>query len=87
MTEEERAYLSLFGPDTYGLEIPYALAKRMEAKGWVSWLPPVFDTRQYEITQRGRQALCVSSVPLWLANATPEPPTTKTVTASASWPT
>ncbi len=57
MTQDERAYLTLFESNTYGLEIPFAIAKSLEAKGWVECLPPVLATRQYGITEAGKIAL------------------------------
>ena len=51
------SYLRLFGPDTYGLEIPRELAQYMEKRGWVTWKPPKFATTLYAITDAGRSAL------------------------------
>lgn len=56
MTADQRAYLELFSPDTYGLEIPRTLAKEMEALGWIEWVPPQFGTRMYRITPKGEAA-------------------------------
>jgi hypothetical protein len=58
MTQTERAYLECFGPDTYGMEIPRAIAKPMEAVGWIEWMPPKFgDTPCWAITAAGMLAL------------------------------
>lgn len=55
-TRDMNAYLKLFEPNTYGVEIPRQLAKKMEAKGWVEWVPPVFgNTPIYAITDLGRK--------------------------------
>lgn len=53
-TTRELAYLKMFRPETYGLEIPYELAKPMEARGWVEWMPPKFGTTLYAITAAGK---------------------------------
>jgi hypothetical protein len=42
LTADERAYLMLYTPRTHGVELPRDLAKSMEAKGWVEWVPPMF---------------------------------------------
>jgi hypothetical protein len=58
LTADERAYLTLYTPKTHGVELPRDLAKSMEAKGWVEWVPPMFgSSRLYSITEAGRQAL------------------------------
>lgn len=57
MTDDERAHLEMFDDNTYGMSIPRELAKAMEAKGWVSWVPPKFGTTLWNITDAGRAAL------------------------------
>jgi hypothetical protein len=58
MTSDERAYLELYTPRTHGVELPRDLAKSMEAKGWVEWVPPMFgSSRLYSITEAGKKAL------------------------------
>lgn len=57
MTELERSYLEMFGPNTYGLEIPYEVATNLEFKGLVEWVPPKFGSVLYAITDAGREAL------------------------------
>jgi hypothetical protein len=47
----------MYGPDTYGLEIPYSIAKTLEIKGLVEWIPPQFGTRLWAITPKGREAV------------------------------
>jgi hypothetical protein len=51
------SYLKIFGPDTYGLEIPHSIAKTLEIKGLVEWVPPKFGTTLYAITNKGRAAV------------------------------
>jgi hypothetical protein len=58
MTADERTYLLLFRGRTHSVELPPDLAKGMEAKGWVEWVPPMFGcSRLYAITEAGKQAL------------------------------
>jgi len=58
LTADERAYLMLYTPRTHGVELPRDLAKSMEAKGWVEWVPQMFgSSRLYSITAAGKQAL------------------------------
>jgi hypothetical protein len=58
LTTDERAYLKLYTPRTHGVELPRDLAKSMEAKGWVEWVPPMFgSSRLYSITEAGKKAL------------------------------
>jgi hypothetical protein len=57
LTDQERAYLSLYQVITYAIEIPLDLARQMAAKGLVEWMPPILGTRMYAITQKGRDAL------------------------------
>lgn len=53
----EFAYLKMFGPNTYGINMPLRTAKRMEAKGWVEWVPPKLGSQLWAITDAGRAAL------------------------------
>lgn len=55
LSNDELTYLKLYGPSTYGLEIPKSIAKSLEDKGLVRWLPPMFGTIMYEITEAGRK--------------------------------
>jgi hypothetical protein len=58
VTADERAYLKLYTPRTHGVELPRDLAKSMEAKGWVEWVPTMFgSSRLYSITEAGKQAV------------------------------
>jgi len=58
VTSEERMYLKMYTPETYGLELPRELGHSMEDKGWVRWVPPMFGSNHlYEITDAGRKAL------------------------------
>lgn len=57
MSNAEKEYLKLFTPTTHGVEIPPRIAAPMEAKGWIRWLPPVFGTKMWGITDVGRAAL------------------------------
>lgn len=57
MTKDQRAYLEIFTPETYGIYIPRPLARQMERKGWIEWVPPKFGTQLYSITAAGRNAL------------------------------
>lgn len=51
------SYLRMFSPDTYGLNLPYSIAKTLEIKGLVKWVPPKFGTQLWAITDKGRNAL------------------------------
>jgi hypothetical protein len=57
LSETHRSYLKMYGPDTYGLSIPHSIAKTLEIKGLVEWVPPKFGTTLYAITEKGRAAL------------------------------
>lgn len=50
-------YLKAFGPDTYGLSMPYSIAKTLEIKGLVEWVPPKFGATLYAITDKGKRAV------------------------------
>lgn len=51
------SYLKMFTPDTYGLNLPYSIAKTLEIKGLVEWVPPKFGTQLWQITDKGRKAV------------------------------
>jgi hypothetical protein len=65
LTADERVYLELYTPGTYGVELPSDLAKSMEAKGLVERVLSldglrvvVFGgSRLYSITEAGKKAL------------------------------
>ena len=59
LSETQLSYLKMYGPDTYGLEIPYSIAKTLEIKGLVEWIPPQFGTRLWAITKKGREAVTI----------------------------
>lgn len=56
LSDTHLGYLKMFGPDTCGLEIPYSIAKTLEVKGLVEWVPPQFGTQLYAITDKGKRA-------------------------------
>jgi hypothetical protein len=66
LTPDERAYLELYTPRTHGVELPRDLAKSMEAKGWVEWVPPMFGSSRLYST--------VSTVLCWNFVTPPAPP-------------
>lgn len=57
ISDTHLSYLRMFSPDTYGLEIPYSIAKTLEIKGLVEWMPPKFGTTLWAITPKGRAAV------------------------------
>lgn len=57
LSETQLSYLKMYSPETYGLEIPYSIAKTLEIKGLVEWIPPQFGTRLWAITEKGRKAV------------------------------
>lgn len=57
LSETHLSYLKMFRPETYGIEIPYSIAKTLEIKGLVEWLPPVFGARMWGITDKGKSAI------------------------------
>lgn len=57
LSETHLSYLKMFSPDTYGLELPHSIAKTLEIKGLVEWVPPKFGTTLYAITDKGRAAV------------------------------
>ena len=57
MTEDQRANLEMYRPDTYGIALG-KIGREMEDLGWVRWVPPIFgETPTYAITDAGRDAL------------------------------
>ena len=57
LSETHLSYLKMYGPNTCGLEIPYSIAKTLEIKGFVEWIPPQFGTRLWAITAKGKAAV------------------------------
>lgn len=48
------AVLACYGPKTYGMTITdRSLARHMEDRGLVEWVPPKFGSQLYMITQAG----------------------------------
>lgn len=60
LSDLHKTYLRAFAPQTYGLSIPHSIAKTMEIKGLIEWMPPKFGTTLYAITDKGRKALAVA---------------------------
>jgi hypothetical protein len=56
ISETHMAYLKMFGPDTYGIALPYSIAKTLEIKGLVEWMPPKFGSALWAITPKGKAA-------------------------------
>ena len=59
MKPEHRQLLEMFDELTYSISLPKE-GPEMERLGFVRWVPPVWgdgDTRQYQITDAGREAL------------------------------
>lgn len=52
---QEAAVIRMFSDDTYGLEIQREVAKSLEKKGLVEWMPPKFGTTLYGLTEKGRR--------------------------------
>jgi hypothetical protein len=57
VSELHMTYLRAFSPNSYGMSIPYSIAKTMEIKGLIEWVPPKFGTTLYAITDKGREAV------------------------------
>lgn len=52
------AYLKLYRPETYGLNLPKEVSKRLEAAGLVKWVPYNNQwSNIFEITEAGRKYL------------------------------
>lgn len=62
VSDLQLSYLRMFEPGTYGINLPYSIAKTLEIKGLVQWVPPKFGTQLWAITDKGREA--VSKTPL-----------------------
>jgi hypothetical protein len=64
LSQTHLSYLKdMLRPDTYGMEIPYSIAKTLEIKGLVEWVPPKFGTTLYAITDKGREAVRTAITP------------------------
>lgn len=50
-------YLKLFTPTTVCVNLPYGIAKTLEIKGLVEWMPPQLGAKMWAITNAGRKAL------------------------------
>lgn len=57
LSQTHLSYLKMFEPDTYGLVLPFSIAKTLEVKGLVEWVPPKFGTTLYAITDKGKRAV------------------------------
>lgn len=58
ISETHLSYLRMFGPATYSLEIPHSIAKTLEIKGLVEWVPATFGNGvAWQITKKGREAV------------------------------
>ena len=56
MSESEIAHLRMFRPETYSIFLG-DVGKRLEARGYVTWVPPMFGGISYAITAAGKDAL------------------------------
>jgi hypothetical protein len=50
-------YLKMYGPDTYAVNMPHSIAKTLEIKGLVEWVPPQFGSHMWAITAKGKKAV------------------------------
>lgn len=57
LSETLLSYLKMYSANTHGLEIPYSIAKTLEIKGLIEWIPPQFGTKLWAITAKGRSAV------------------------------
>lgn len=57
MTALQGAYLKMSAPETYGINIPHEIAKKMERRRLIEWVPAKFGSTLYAITDAGRTAL------------------------------
>lgn len=57
ITDEDRAHLAMFAPNTYSLALPRQIGFRLENMGLVEWVPPKFGGTNWAITDAGRAAL------------------------------
>lgn len=60
LSETHLSYLKMFGPHTYGINLPYSIAKTLEIKGLVEWVPPQLGSQMYAITKKGRDAVAAA---------------------------
>jgi hypothetical protein len=60
LSDTHLAYLKMFKPDTYGINLPYSIAKTLEIKGLVEWMPPKFGSQMWAITEKGRKAVSMA---------------------------
>jgi len=63
LSKTHLAYLRMFSPDTYGISLPYSIAKTLEIKGLIEWMPPKFGTQLWAITAKGKEAVSSSPHP------------------------
>lgn len=56
LSQDEAAYLKLFTGDVYTVDMPRDVAKSLEMKGLVKWVPPILGTC-WTITDKGREWL------------------------------
>ena len=64
LSETHLAYLKMYSPDTIGLQLPYSIAKTLEIKGLVEWIPPQLGTQMWAITAKGKAAVKESTLPI-----------------------
>jgi hypothetical protein len=58
LTKDELAFLRMFTPSTYGINLPRDVAKSLEKKGLVEWVPYTsWSGTIYGITDAGRDAI------------------------------
>lgn len=57
LSETHLGYLKMFSPNTIGLNLPYSIAKTLEVKGLVEWIPDQLGSRMWAITDKGRAAV------------------------------
>lgn len=63
LSETQLAYLKMYTPETIGLQLPYSIAKTLEIKGLVEWIPPQLGTQMWAITAKGKAAVKECSFP------------------------
>lgn len=57
ISEHQLNLLRLYSDSTYGIALDYEEAKELEAQGLVQWVPPLFGTTQWAITEKGKQVV------------------------------
>lgn len=57
VSDTHLSYLRMFGPQTYAVNLPHSIAKTLEIKGLVEWVPPQFGAQMWAITDKGRDAV------------------------------